>query len=238
MAGRKMKPADKPIKAVLAEFLSEQGERLKSKTLDQYKSILDLFQASMNGYAYQTLSKDEAALFDERYNAEGKAHREFCDLFGAEKIPENVGQFLYDFLPRKVMCGKDMLQISGTVIKKLGKWLADNGCVKSDIAEKMADFGTRASKDLPAAETLSRMLDEYADATNVSATESIEGYFYVILVGSTSLGLDDMDGGVTITVPVPRQAAELCRSGWTISGSIGKSARGWRLLEVWNVYAR
>ncbi len=56
-------------------------------------------------------------------------------------------------------------------------------------------------------------------------------------VGSESLGLEDMEGGVKMTVPVPSTAAGACQPGWTISGCVGKSARGWRLVEIWNVYA-
>lgn len=77
----------------------------------------------MNGYAYQYLDKGEAALFDNLYDAEGEAHREFCQIFGPEKIPQNVGEFLGYFMPRKVMCSKELLKAAGTVMKKPGKWV-------------------------------------------------------------------------------------------------------------------
>ena len=236
MAGRTIKPADKPIKAVLAEFLADQRDRLKPKTLNQYESIIELFQASMDGYAYLYLDEDDEALFDNLYNAAGPEHREFCEIFGSEKIPENVDEFLDYFMPRKVMCGKDLLRSAGTVTKKLGKWLADKGYVGGDIAGEMADSGARASKDLPAAEALAEILAAYADTETAPVSECVEGHFDVLTVGPGSLGLKNITGGVKMTVPVPSEAVEACRPGWTISGCVGKSAGGWRLVEVWNVY--
>jgi len=236
MAARSIKVADKPIEAVLAEFLSDQSDRLKPKTLDQYEGIISLLQASMNGYAYQYLDADEESLWEALFNAEGPEHREFCEIFGPEKIPENAGEFLNYFMPRKVMCGKDTLRAAGTVTRKLGKWLADKGYVGNEIADEMADSGARASKDLPAAENLSQMLDTYASSINTPVSECIDGHFFVAIVGSESLAIEGMPGDEKMIVPVPREAAEACKPGWTISGSVGKSAGGWRLVEIWNVY--
>jgi hypothetical protein len=237
MGRRTIKPAEKPIKAVLAEFLADQRQRLKPKTLSRYESIIELFEASMDGYAYQYLDEDESALWDDLYNANGPEHREFCEIFGPEKIPQNVGEFLGYFMPHKVICGQDLLRAAGTVTKKLGKWLADKGYVNSDSADRMTDRGARASKDLPAAETLSQMLAAHADATTAPVSEQVEGYFEVRAVGDASLALEEITGAGKMTVSVPRPAARACRPGWTISGRIGKAARGWRLVEVWNVYA-
>ena len=237
MGNHTIQPADKPIQAVFAEFLADQRERLKRNTLNRYESILELFEASMDGYAYQVLDEEETALWEDLYNARGPEHREFCEIFGPEKIPENVGEFLRYFMPHKVICGKDLLRAAGTVTKKLGKWLADKGYVEGDDADDMADSGARASKELPAAEALAEALSAYAAATSVAATERIEGYFEIRAVGPNSLALEALASDAKMTVPVPGGAAEACRPGWTICGCVGRSARGWRLVEVWSVYA-
>ncbi len=65
----------------------------------------------LNSYAYEGLLEAESALFAKYFNAEGKDHREFCELFGPEKIigsctcsvrislqPEN--QVVYHRFPR------------------------------------------------------------------------------------------------------------------------------------------
>jgi hypothetical protein len=66
-------------------------------------STIELFQHSLNGYGYQSLSDDETKLFEYFYENDGDGHKEFCQIFGPEKIPENVGEFVGYFLIRKVM---------------------------------------------------------------------------------------------------------------------------------------
>ena len=236
MPWHRIKPAKRPIKVVLAEFIADQRKRLKPKTLRRYESIVQLLEASMDGYAYQYLDENETALWDVHFNAEGRDHREFCEIFGPEKIPENVGEFLGYFMPHKVMCGKDLLRAAGTVTRKLGRWLAEKGFVSGDSADDMADRGARASKILPAAATLSDMLAAHADATAGPVSKRVEGRFVVLAVGAASLDLEEMMSDAKMTVPVPRSAAKACQLGWRISGCVGKSARGWRLVEVWNIY--
>lgn len=72
------KIAEPTIEQVLEEFLAEQIKKQKPKTASGYRDVIQLFKDCMNGYAYQSLSKPETALFDKYYNAEGKEHKEFC----------------------------------------------------------------------------------------------------------------------------------------------------------------
>src|SRR3954462_10843723 len=97
------------IAVVLAEFLDEQKQRLSPKTFAQYKDVVGLLQHSLNGYAYVSLSERDAKRFDQRSNAPGVAHREFCEMFGPEHILPNVGEFLSYFMVRKVMAGPSLL---------------------------------------------------------------------------------------------------------------------------------
>src|ERR1022692_726114 len=100
----------------------ERG-RLAPKTHARYTEVIVLFTQSLNGYAANSLSQFDRARFDKLFNAEGEQHREFCDTFGPEHILENVGEFLNYFMVSKVMAGADTLRASGTVMKKLAKWL-------------------------------------------------------------------------------------------------------------------
>jgi hypothetical protein len=45
-------------------------------------------------------------------------------MFGPEHILDKVGEFLNYFMVGKVTAGADTLWASGTVMKKLAKWLA------------------------------------------------------------------------------------------------------------------
>lgn len=229
-------PAEKTIEAVFDEFLEEQRRRLKPSTVRKYEDIIDLFRSCLDGYAYQGLNKQEDALFDRLYNAEGDEHREFCQLFGPEKIPGNVSEFLNYFMIRKVMCSKELKQAAGTVIKKLGKWLQEKGYVRPEIAAEVVSCGVTAAKELPATEELAWMLADYADYTAVDCDEVIEDHFTIEAVEPGKLHLSEFSGNDKIIIPVPRNISDACHIGWSISGAVGKIDKGWRILEVWNVY--
>jgi len=229
-------PPKKTIEAVLNEFLEEQRKRLKPSTVRKYEDIIDLFRSCLDGYAHQGLNKQEDALFDRLYNAGGAEHREFCQVFGPEKIPGNISEFLNYFMIRKVMCGKELKQAAGTVIKKLGKWLLEKGYISPEIADEVIDSGATAARELPATEELAWMLADYADCTAVDCDEAIEDHFTIEAVEPGKLHLSSFSGNDTITVSVPPDISDACRTGWRISGAIGKTNKGWCILEVWNVY--
>jgi hypothetical protein len=229
-------PAEKTIEAVLDEFLKEQQERLKPSTMRKYEYILDLFQSCLDGYGHQGLNKQESALFDRLYNADGDGHREFCQVFGPEKIPDSVYEFLNYFMIRKVMCGKEMKQAAGTVIKKLGKWLKEKGYIQSESAAEVVSSGATAAKELPATEELFWMLADHADSTAVDCDEIVEDHFTIEAVEPGKLHLSALTGDDKIIVPVSRDISTACQVGWSISGAMGKTGEGWRILEAWNVY--
>ncbi|MHC4509432.1 MAG: tyrosine-type recombinase/integrase [Planctomycetota bacterium] len=229
-------PAQKTIEAVLDEFLEEQRERLKPSTMRKYEDIIDLFKSCLDGYGHQYLDNQEEALFERFYNAEDDKHREFCQVFGPEKIPDSVGEFLNYFMIRKVMCGKELMQAAGTVTKKLGKWLEEKGYIEPESAAEVVSRGATATKELPATEELAWMLAEYADCAAIHCDEVIEDHFTINAVEPGKLHLSALAGDDEITVPVSRDISNACRVGWSISGAMGKTRKDWRILEVWNVY--
>ncbi len=229
-------PSEKTIEAVLDEFLKEQQKRLKPSTVRKYENIIDLFQSCLDGYGHQYLNKQEDALFDRLYNAEGDEHREFCQVFGPGKIPGSVDEFLNYFMIRKVMCGKELMQAAGTVIKKLGKWLKEKEYIQSESAAEVVSSGATAAKELPATEELAWMLADYADCTAVDCDEVIEDHFTIEAVEPGKLRLSAFLGNDEIIVPVSRNISNACRVGWSISGALGKTGKGWCILEAWNVY--
>jgi len=229
-------PAKKTIEAVLDEFLQEQRQRLKPSTTRKYEDIIELFGSFLDGYAHQSLSKRDNALLDRFYEAEGEDHWEFCQLFGPDKIPGNVSEFLNYFMIRKVMCGKELKQAAATVTKKLGKWLQAKGYITPKAAAEMVDTGAVAAKELPAAEELAWMLADYADRSTIDYDEVVEDYFSIQAVEPGMLHLSGLSTDEKINTPVPQAISDACRKGWSFSGAVAKTDKGWRILEVWNVY--
>ena len=130
------------ISEVLAEYLRAEKSRLAPKTYARYANVIELFTHSLNSYAANSLNQFERARFDKHFDAEGDQHREFCDIFGPEHILENVGEFLNYFMVRKVIVGTDTLRAAGAVMKKLAKWLVEQGYAKSDDANLAIEQGS------------------------------------------------------------------------------------------------
>ena len=235
---RHPRPAEPNIRRVLEEFLDEQRDGLRPRTLARYEAVLDLLRSHLNGYAHEGLSAPEAARFERSYNAEGKEHREFCDLFGPEKIVENLGSFLGYFMIRKVVGSESLLRSTGTVTKKLIQWLLEKGHIDQEMADKALEIAMEAARELPAAERLARMLYEYAQSHAPRHwTTELDDYFTVEEVEANCLYLSGMDSETGIVeVTVPREIVEHCKVGWQINLLLGETRSGWRILETGNVY--
>ena len=147
-----------------------------------------------------------------------------------------MDEFLNYFMIRKVMCGKELKQAAGTVIKKLGKWLSEKGYIEAESADDVVNCGATAAKELPATEELAWMLADYADCTDVDCDEMIEDYFAIEAVEPSKLRLSAFSEEQEFIVPVSRNISNACKVGWSISGALGKTNKSWRIIEVWNVY--
>ena len=227
------------IVEVLDEFLGEQESGLSPKTFANYRSVVELLQHSLNGYAYQSLNDSDAKLFNRLYEAEGDEHREFCEVFGPEHILPNVGEFLDYFMVRKVMAGKELLRSAGTVTKKLAAWLAKNGYVSAEDADEARELGAAAARDLPKAEELALLLYEFAEDGEFGGAveEVVEDHFALKRVERGKVWLEGMmDGRELGPIAVPDEISRGCKVGWTISGAVGRAGNKWEFVEAWNVY--
>jgi hypothetical protein len=239
------KIADPTIEQVLEEFLAEQMINLKPKTASGYRDVIQLFEDCMNGYAHQSLSKTESVLFEKHYNAEGQEHKEFCQLFGPDKIAENTGEFLGHFLIRKVMAGGDFKRLAGTVIKKLSKWLVEKGRISGEDAAIGEAEGAAAARDLPKAEKAGDILyraaenvvfdpdklddDDYHDFDHYTIEKVEPGKLWLEVY-------DEKGKSAVGPIAVPKEATALLQEGWDISCAIARIRGKWKIVEVANVY--
>src|SRR5512144_1382555 len=122
------------IDSALTEFLADQRGRLSERTFRRYEEVVQLLRHSLDGYAYTSLDDDEQRRWEAEYetNEDGA----FCRLFGPEKIPAHLGEFLGYFMVRKVIAGQELLKASGTVTGELLRWLADRGDIDEDASER------------------------------------------------------------------------------------------------------
>lgn len=237
-------PANPNIEQVLHEFLADQKHRLKPRTFSNYESVIDLFRSHVNGYAHDGLSRAESVLFEKHYNAKGKEHREFCEIFGPDKIVDSFSGFLGYFMVRKVLAGEDLKRAAGTVTKKLSKWLAEKGYTSQEVALEGSEEGGAAARNLPRAERAARILYDAANRVTLDPnTLSDEDYqdfdhYTIVKIQPGKLWVESFTGGEELIGPVlvPENATALLRAGWNISCSLGQTRGQWRLLEMGNVY--
>jgi glutamine synthetase adenylyltransferase len=228
--------AQPTISEVLQEFLDEQREQLKSRTFAHYEDVIELFQASMNGYAYNYLDEEDGALFDELYN---QHDIEFCDIFGPDKILGNVDEFLGYFMVRKVIASQELLKAAGTVMKKLARWLQEKGYTAAEEAEVAVEAGAEAARSLPQAEKLAGLLYDFAHSQlPEDVIEQVDDRFTIERVEPGKLWLSGWmsSAGTVGPIAVPRVITDLAEEGWAVTLWLGRTRRGWQILDVGNVY--
>jgi hypothetical protein len=221
------KPA-KTLAQIFAEFLADQKARVSHKTFLKYQGVIDLYKSYLESY---WPGHDQA-----EYDRITKAGGTFCGTFGPEEATAGYGEFLGYFMPRKVMCGKEMMQAAGTVTKKLAKWLAEKGYIED--TEDDQERAGEAARDLPNASKVLDLLDAYVDeAAPARHGGETEDHFWIERIEPGKLWLKPLTAGDTVIGPVavPRQVTELCRPMWDIGGVVANTAAGWRFVEVWNV---
>lgn len=239
-------PADPSIDEVLDQFLEEQCERLAPRTFRNYEDVVHLLRDCLNGYAYQGLSKEEAALYDRHFNAEGDAHREFCQLFGPEKVLDELDGFLSHFMIRKVIAGEDFLRAAGTVTRKLTKWLIANGHAAEGDGREIAEEVAATSRDVSRAARAARLLGDAADRLRVDPTNLADDdyldfdYYTIVKIGPEKIWLAFWEPGereqTLGPIPAPAEATKLLREGWDVSCALARVRGTWRMIDVANVY--
>lgn len=215
------------ISQLFEEFLADQKGRISAKTFSKYESIISLYGSYLESYWPG---------HDGESSKITKAGGTYCSTFGPEDVTGGYSEFLGYFMPRKVMCGNDLMQAAGTVTKKLAKWLAEKGYVED--TEDAQERAGEAAKDLPNAQTVLDILNAYCDEhAPAQHGGEIQDHFTIDRIEPGKLWLNPMTVGSSVIgpIPVPKQATALCEPGWDIGGVVTKVGKGWRLVEVWNV---
>lgn len=223
----------KTIKQVFEEFLKEQKSRLKPGTLRGYEDAIFLFQSYLNDYASQYL--DEQAI--ESFEKKGK---DFCEIFTPEQISSTeINEFLNYFLIRKVMGSKELMKNVSRAMKKLVKWMNEKGYMEQEDYEYSIEVTDKAKEDLPQCEELANLIYECCEYGDYEEyTETMDRYWQVTKIQPGKLWFEDYTGsGKKIgPVRVDYEISSLCKIGWVINLVLGKTRRGWKMLESGNVY--
>ena len=235
--------SDKPaeIAEITIEMIASQfthDKHTKSKIQDEDRvGVTKLFLECMNGYGHEFLSKKETSLFDHYYNLEGQEHREFCQLFGAIKILDNVYPFVGSYLIRKIMLDEEDLETAALVIAEFCAWLGKQGFVRRGDAKHAAERAKRAAVELPRAEEANRLI--YAEMKKCPRTRDgcIDlDYLTVKRIDNNDDIWFEYEGKEVGPVCATRRIAQLLELNWTVCCALAKSGKHWYFAEVGNVY--
>lgn len=224
------------IDTVLDEFLAEQQERLSVRTFRNYEEVLELLRHSLNGYGPNDLDARERGRWERAYDAGDE--EAFCHLFGPERVPGHIGEFLGYFMVRKVFAGQELLKASGTVTRRLVRWLEARGLIDEDAAGGAAERAQGAARDLPSAHRLGQLLHDVAAATPQFDSEELPDENWVedhLAITDVEPGRIWFEDGVG-PIEVPRAASDLAQPGWSLFVTAARTGGRWNLLEVGFVY--
>lgn len=228
------------INETLDSFLAEQRRRLAPRTYVNYEDVIRLFAHSMDGYAYQSLSKSERKIWEKAFNEDEEAGS-FCNTFGPDKIPENVSEFLGYFMIRKVFASEELLKASGTVIRKLLKWLKAHDLIEDAETQHGLEVAGDLGRDISKAGKLSLLLGELCvvPVTQRVLEEWEDDYASIAKVEPGKLWFRAGFSGAEVVGPiaVPKGASAIAQEGWDVSAvRLVRTSKGWRMSEVGNVY--
>lgn len=120
------------ISETLLRFFAFRSQRVGNDTAWAYLWALVRFQEYMDGNACYMLNKEESALYDRLSDPKSKEPREFCEIFGPEKIPRHTYGFTECHLVDELI-GTDRSRATvRAAIRKLETWLIDAGYVEPD----------------------------------------------------------------------------------------------------------
>lgn len=233
--GDQMEARVPTIDEALTAFLAEREGVRRPKAFGTYVEIIDLLKHSLNGYAYTSLNPFERRRWEQAFEAGDE--EAFTKLFGPEKIPEHLGEFLGSFMIHKVIGPLALTAAAGPVTKDLVHWLGEQGWIDADAVTSAAERAAAATRDLPRAERLGRLLGEQAlrtdiDPTALAEADYVEDFLTIEQVEPTALWFA---GGIG-PVPVSAAAAKLAQPGWSANIVLGRKAGRWHVLEVGHVY--
>jgi len=224
------------IDEALTRFLDEQQERLAPRTFCNYEDVIGLLRHCLSGYGPNILPKADHDRWRRAYD-DGDEDA-FCTQMSADYIVDMLDEFLGYFMVRKVIAGQELLRASGTVTKKLVRWLQDHTVVDKVAADHQVEKAATAARDLPNAERLANALYQLGLNSPIRDRHGAERWIehdLPLTITKVAPGELWFEGEIG-PLPVPHKIDELAQEGWAVTAVFAYARSRWWLVEVGNVY--
>ncbi|MBU6455747.1 MAG: hypothetical protein KGS72_28510 [Cyanobacteria bacterium REEB67] len=227
---------DKAIVNIFEKYLSESATASKAGNAKR-ESAIELFAMYLNNYGHNQLDAKEISMFDILYDAEGADHREFCQVFGADKITSCVQPFVSHHLVRKVIAGGTTLGGYAAEIAKLCKWLKKNGLVEATAADEAEAAAARAAKLMPRTQKAGNLLHRSAQLNGLEMLDpNADDMMTITKIDAKAIWLEGSDGDKFGPIALPKETLDALEVGWQVDCALAKKGSKWLIVEVGEVY--
>ncbi len=227
-------PPEPTINQAFDEFLADQERRLAPRTYRKYENVIDLLRYCLEGDVIPLDRELEHAVKEARQAGREDA---VCSVCPPDEIVGRLEEFFGWFMVRKVLAGQDLMQVTGTVVRRLGRWLYEHDYIDEDGAEYFEQATGGQGRALPKATALRDRLAEWVDNQPAARAEkTYEDHFDILAITPQGWQIQGLASRVQDVVQVPSHLVHSQQVGWEVSGVIAQTSRGLRWVEVWNVY--
>jgi len=225
------------LKQTFEKFLKEQNERVAKRTFTKYKDVIYLFESYLDSYAYQHLDEEDYESFEDEMFS-GKT--QYCEMFSVDKISGiELDEFMTYFMIRKVMGSKELMKNTGTVLRRLIKWLKKYSYIDNKKFDILYSTVNENKDDLPKVEELADLLYDNGSKNIVYQYKQYEeDIFLITKIEKGKLWLESyMEENKKVgPVKVSKKISSMAQKGWSVYLTLGKKGNSWYIVESGNVY--
>jgi len=221
------------ITQVLARFITAKRTSLSPETVRRYEKFIGLWQDYLDRYGLLLLTPSEKIFWNKRCGSD----TQITKIFGPGLLVRSAVPFLGEFVVRELGTQLPVLEYAGTVVRRLTKWLFEEGLVSPSETNILWWAGTRAREELvPAALALACVNIQYGIRYDLRGTFRASVYrlrseLCEVLPGCLRFAVK----GRALDVELSKCVTELCRPGWVFTLKLYAKGLSWGLAGAENV---
>jgi hypothetical protein len=231
------------IQRVLEEFL-EARRTLSPVEFRLYQHVIFFLEYCINNRGYRNLDEIERARYERLYH-EGRGFIQFFQMFGAEKLLPELGDFSDSFIREEVITSERVTRRAGDVVSDLRRWLAESGALSQSLldAEEIRESESRGSQRRLSrlARLVSRNVVSVGPSALAPEDQVALDYHLVSRVEPARVWLRVYRSAAAEEIgPLrfPREATGIVRAGWSLRCALGRLRGRWELVELLEIHPR